>query len=438
MRLLFAQSKTIFYTIIIIIIPNLLFSREQALSIIEASAFQSIMDPELQVTGNTTRASVKLPSFRGCATALEIFETVFGAWVADTILPELNANIDRIGPDHAKKQQPRWHHFNFVQLMAFFLYQLLAAIQEQPKRVHNWNKCAELMGEMVSEISHKVICAALNFHGNVLTTILDGIPFALQRLVTLGGVVVVDEAIWSYHSPAAKKNKIIRHLPSKPHKDGMLTYLLCQRLHFTGHPISLAFAPTWLGSAPTPHEALMALNVTLLRSGFDRPADWILVTDSLWSYPKHILDFLEIHWQFVISAKDNTTVIPSQLRAFASESLRYGFSRTFTDKFLTLQLYHGEQGVTAVVSNMASRANTPLPGELPKLSYKSALTMFENDSPAAIIHAFGLSDDLLSLTPAQLVHRVTGWDVLRSITLHTPPKCIHSSLCCFLCNELML
>ncbi len=80
MRLLFAQSKTIFYTIIIIIIPNFLFSREQALSIIEASAFQSIMDPELQVTGNTTRASVKLPSDKvdkmNCQCALYHLQTV--------------------------------------------------------------------------------------------------------------------------------------------------------------------------------------------------------------------------------------------------------------------------------------------------------------------------------------------------------------------------
>ncbi len=150
----------------------------------------------------------------------------------------------------------------------------------------------------------------------------------------------------------------------------------------------------------------VALNAILLRSGFDLPADWILVTDSLWSYPKHILEFLELHWRFVISAKDNTTAIPSQL---ASESLRFEFSRTFTDKFLTLQLYHGEQGVTAVVSNMASRANAAPTGELPKLSYKSALEIFENDSPASVIRAFGLSEALLSLSIAQIVHQATGW-----------------------------
>jgi hypothetical protein len=295
---------------------------------------------------------------RGVPTPLEIFETAFGAWLSDKILLELNANINRIAPNHAAAQQKRWHTFDYQELMAFFLYQLLGAIQAQPEKTHDFNECDALMAKLVSPDSCKVICAALNFHDDILKSVLDGIPFCLQRLVALGGVIVVDEAIWSYHSPGAKKNKIIRHLPSKPHKDGMLTYLLCQRLHFTGRPISLAFAPTWLGSAPSPHEALMALNEILHRSGFDRPADWILVTDSLWSYPKHIFEFLELHWRFVLSAKDNTAVVPGELRTFASESLRKGYARTFTDKFLTLQLFNGEQGVTAVISNVASHAGT--------------------------------------------------------------------------------
>ncbi len=350
---------------------------------------------------------------RGVPTPLEIFETAFGAWLSDKILLELNANINRIAPNHAAAQQKRWHTFDYQELMAFFLYQLLGAIQAQPEKTHDFNACDALMAKLVSPDSCKVICAALNFHDDILKSVLDGIPFCLQRLVALGGVIVVDEAIWSYHSPGAKKNKIIRHLPSKPHKDGMLTYLLCQRLHFTGRPISLAFAPTWLGSAPSPHEALMALNAILHRSGFDRPADWILVTDSLWSYPKHIFEFLELHWRFVLSAKDNTAVVPGELRTFASESLRKGYARTFTDKFLTLQLFNGEQGVTSVISNVASHAGTLPPGDLPKLSYKTALAIFENDTPASIIRAFSLSEDCLLLSLAQIVHKATGWDVLR-------------------------
>ncbi len=123
--------------------------------------------------------------------------------------------------------------------------------------------------------------------------------------------------MWAYYSREAKIVKKICHFPSKPHKDGMLTYILCQRFLYSKHPFALAFAPTFLGARVTPRDAVMALVDLLRRAGFDKSSDCILVTDSLWSYPNHILEFLELNWKFVLSAKEHTSAVPPQLRALA-------------------------------------------------------------------------------------------------------------------------
>jgi hypothetical protein len=205
-------------------------------------------------------ARVKILRDRVPPTPFEIFNTVFGEWIQKHILPAISAHIEEERQKRAKKQQRRWKEVDMPELLAFFLNQFLLGIVLHPeKQQKDGEKISAARAGLVGQTRLKVLCAALNFQDDVLRDIMDGITSCVQQLVELGPVLTVDEAVWAYYARDAKYLGKLRHLPNKPHKDGMLTYLLCQRLRFSNRPFALAFAPTFLGPSPTPRDALMYL-----------------------------------------------------------------------------------------------------------------------------------------------------------------------------------
>ncbi len=110
------------------------------------------------------------------------------------------------------------------------------------------------MPKLIKQNLQQRLNHCLNVGDEVLGDILAAIPSCVKRFVTLGTAVTVDEAIWAYHSLDAKRRGKLRHIPAKPHPDGLLTYMLCQRLHFSNRPIALAFAPTFINPQPSPRD----------------------------------------------------------------------------------------------------------------------------------------------------------------------------------------
>jgi hypothetical protein len=380
-----------------------------------SSRYRSIRDSELTVDGDTSYASVKMRPGRCIPSKLEIFLEVFGKWTKDFVFPNVRERIVSQVNTHKPKQRRRWKGLEYTLLLRYFLFQFLEAAQSHGHKNDNSVTLESLKKKLDSKTKFKVISSSLNLEPDIVKTICDGVPRCLQDSVQLGGVLVVDEALWAYYGKKAKKAHQLRFMPNKPHKDGILSYVISQRLRYSGRPLFLAIAPTFLPEPPTPRNALFHLNASLLSCGFERPSDWILVTDSLWSYPSHLMEFLDLGWRVVLSAKDNTTCFPAILREVSSASLPPGRSRTVTDDILTVQLVHGAQGVTSVISNIAQIAGSPPVGELPKLSYKTAVQIFKSDLPAAIVHAFKLNETDLTLPKEQLVFKATGWDVLRPV-----------------------
>jgi len=391
------------------------FSLEDVVENFRSSRYRSIRDSELTVNGDTSYASVKMRPGRLSPSKLEIFLEVFGKWTENYVLPNVREKIVSAVKTHSQKQRRRWKGLDYTLLLRFFLFQFLEAAQSHGHKNDDMVALESVTKKLDSKTKFKVISSSLNLEPNIVKTICDGVPSCLQDSVQLGGVLVVDEALWSYYGKKAKKTHKLRFMPNKPHKEGILSYVISQRLRYSGRPLFLAIAPTFLPEPPTPRNALMCLHSSLLDSGFERPSEWILVTDSLWSYPSHLIEFLDLGWRVVLSAKDNTTCFPAILREVASASLPLGRSRTFTDDILTVQLVHGAQGVTSVISNVAEVAGAAPVGEFPKLSYKTAVQIFKADLPAAIVRAFKLSETDLTLSKEQLVFKATGWDVLRPV-----------------------
>jgi hypothetical protein len=382
----------------------------------EDSQYHWIRDSDLTVKGNTLPASVKVLPGRRLPSKLEIFEAVFGAWLSDILFPALKAKMESEISSHSRKQQRHWKQVSITKLMQYFLYQFLGAVKSHGHENDDMKTLTLLREKLNSKTKFKIISSSLNLDVDIIRGICNSVPHCLQRHVKLGGVVVIDEALWSYYGRKAKKAKLLRFLPNKPHKEGVLSYMFSQRLQFTGRPLFLSIAPTFLPSPPSPRDALMHLHRSLLSCGFERPDDWILVSDSLWSYPSHLLEFMELRWRFVISVKDITTSFPPIIRKEAADSLLPGHARTYTDNFLTVQLMHSTAGVTAVISNVAEIRDVAPPGAFPLLEYSTAVHLFQKEKPAAIIRAFHLSEADLTLPKEQLIFKATGWDVLRPET----------------------
>ncbi len=409
-----SNSKYYIYRYYFCIIPNCLYSLEEVVDNFDATHFRWIRDSNLTVEADTSPASVKVLHGRGIPSKLEIFETVFGAWLLDELFPALNTKMAVEQADHKPKQRRRWKQVSFVLLIRYFLFHFLGATKSHGHEKDDTSAVAELRKKLNSISTFKVISSSLDLHEDIIRGICQRVPHCLQRYVNLGGAVVIDEALWSYYGKKAKKAGYLRFMPNKPHKEGVLSYIFSQRLRFTNRPLFLAIAPTFLRSPPTPREALMHLNPSLLACGFERPDDWILITDSLWSYPSHIMEFMDLGWRFVISVKDITTSFPAVIRHQAALSLHLNHARTYTDNFLTVQLVHGVQGVTAVVSNAVEVQDIDPHGELPICDYSTAVHLFTRDKPAAIVRLCrNLSEEDLILPKEQLIFKATGWDVLR-------------------------
>jgi hypothetical protein len=346
-------------------------------------------------------------------TALEVFSTVFGALVEEKILPQLNANLERNACSHAEQQQRRYKPATSVELTAYYLDMFLEGIREGPDHEPIDSVIAEARAGLTAVTQKKLFNQELNFGDEVVVDILDSVPRFLQKLVSFGSCVAIDEALSAYFGPEAKKEHKDRHINDKPHKDGILTYILCQRLHYTSRNISIAFAPTWIKESPTPRDALVRCIASLEQAGVSPQAEWSFIADSLWSYPSYLSEFISLGWRFVTSAKDNCTLIPKALRDLSGKDLVVGHARTYTDGFLTLQAYFSDRGVTHILTNAAGCGEHDPNADIPPLSYKTALSFFLNEKAGSLVSAFHLPTSCLSLSKPTLVHQITGWDVLR-------------------------
>lgn len=70
----------------------------------DAPHFRWIHDSDLTVAADTSTAYVKVLRGRGILFKLEIFGTVFGAWLSDELFLSLKTKIDVESTDHKPKQ----------------------------------------------------------------------------------------------------------------------------------------------------------------------------------------------------------------------------------------------------------------------------------------------------------------------------------------------
>jgi hypothetical protein len=343
----------------------------------------------------------------------EIFLGVFVQWIATALLPEVAALMKLRCATIAPKQKKHWHPPQVEELIAYFLWQFLASAVSSSEQTLDKKKLQATQKNLVGISRRKVLNTALNLGNDQMLKVTECISSFIQRFVTLGGAVVIDEAIWSFFSKNAKDRRQTRHIPEKPHPDGILTYIVCQRLHFSQRPIPLGFVPVYLNPRPSPLEALMKMVSALQVGPNPLPPNFLTIADSLWNYPSYILAMGQLSMKYVISSKSNSNIVPAALRNVGSTDLARGHARSYSDGFITLQLYHSKRGITGLISNAFKETGKEIPPKLPVIPYSNAVALYLSNDPAALIQLFQLPQECITLSKAQIIHQHTGWDVLR-------------------------
>ena len=301
---------------------------------------------------------------------------LLGKLIDERIFPQMRAKMEADVTTHAKDQRRRFIHASSLELKGYFLDVFLEGIRAGSKKEPTDPVLMDARGQLTSHTEKYVFNAELDFGPEVFRSIIDSIPSYLSALVTFGNCVVIDEAIHSYFAPTAKADHKLRHIPAKPHQDGLLTYVLCQRLHYSGRPISIAFAPTFLDESSSSRNTLVGMIVSLERAGIHPDLEWCIIADSLWSYPTYLSEFVALAWRFIVTAKENCTLVPQALRTLSQTDLVLGQARTYSDGFLTLQTYRSERGVSHILTNAVGVSHHDQNRSIPVLSYHTALSFF--------------------------------------------------------------
>jgi len=386
--------------------------------VVKDSSFRPIFNRQLIFAESVVRAQVVLSGPRVEPSEADIFEKIFCGWVREAVLPHVTVNLEKI---RAEKQGPakyRYSPINEVALVKFFLEHFLLCLKDS-------TTCNENLEEIKLNTTgiqrRKALNNALNFGNETLRVILNNATSHMLKAITPGTVSTVDEAVWSYFSRIANKEEKLRFLKNKPHDFGLLCYLHSQPLHYSELPVVLAFEAVFLDDPPTPIIALNRLRATLLRAGAQLSADHITVTDSLWSYPAHFNQYLNLGQKVVVSVKENSGTIPIELLNLASRDLPIGNSRTYYDGKLVLQVVQTADHVTSVLTTAARVRGEAELSLCRLLTYASAKALFENETPASLIKAYDKHFAHLRLV-------LNGHVVFRSIIDLTSPRSCSLSL----------
>jgi hypothetical protein len=322
------------------------------------------------LTANTSKAHVKTLTRGVFLTDWQIFETVFGAWVEEKILPAAEANRQILLSIHKHHDTENWKPITYEELLEYYLLHLLTGekhcIDEQVEQ----SEVAAARSQITLPINRvKALNSIVNFGDEVFLNVVSAIPFYVAKLIEPGGAVTLDEAIWAAYSPKGEHQGLLCYIPDKPHQRGLLSYLCCQRLYYSNLPFAFAFAPTFVRASPTAREALRTIIGSLPAQGFALPPDWILVADSLWSFPGCLSEIMELGWKYAISVKSISATVPKALQTVAATDLILGQARTYNDSFSILQVYHSDRGISNILTNAFSELGSDPPPTLPPFSY---------------------------------------------------------------------
>jgi len=112
--------------------------------------------------------------------------------------------------------------------------------------------------------------------------------------------------------------------------------------------------------------------------------------------------------------KTDSKVIPAPLFEVAASDLPMHTSRTYTNGSSTFEVVNADKHTVRLLTNMYAEDTEPVANHTRKGSYKTAVHLFDNESPQELVRIFQLDETWATKASALIIHHHLGWDVLRS------------------------
>lgn len=300
------------------------------------------------------------------------------------------------------------------ELLAYILYRSVEALQKHKKHGLAPERLSAAAAGLCGKKRAHAISGRFAVGSIVLEAILASWSAHICSYAKPGSLSVADEAIIPHFGKKADDEHYLQHIPGKPHDYGLISYVLAQHMQHTDLPIALALSINHLTRTLTPTDCVIELHSALIAADPNGPLQRQLVADSLWSSAPALEAFDLHHIQYCVSLKTDSKAIPAALFNVADSDLPEHASRTYTNGNRTFEVLNKPGLARRTLTNMCVEDILPPPDRPRQGSYKTAVHLFDKESPQELVRMFRLGEEWATKTSAAIIHHHLGWDVLRS------------------------
>lgn len=381
----------------------------------------AILPSSLTLTQNVRFPALSDRHRHALSTPMAWIFTAWGGWLEQAILPYLNNSLAvrhaSVAPSNRKRYLPVTKEY----LMAYFLAQMLRGLTVHKKHHIKETEIHAAGAGLCGVGRSSAIHAHLGFTDHILEDILASWPAYIKQFVLPGTLTCVDETIFPHYGKIASDHGKLQCIEGKPWDYGMVAYVGCQRLFWTGFPICFALRVNCLESRRTPTDIAIQLLTDVRPPDPEGSLTHCIVADSLWSQPATLTVFQQHHVGFLVAMKPDNGFVPSGLIALGGSDLPIHHARTYSDGTFTLQVTRSPNYTSAVLTDMWSTLHTPDAPHTRNISYESAAVLFAKESPASLASLLHLTGPDAQESKAAMIFKATGWDPLRPLSAQGAP-----------------
>jgi hypothetical protein len=381
---------------------------------IEASGWRPKIDQSPRFSNDPTDSILRPLHYRSSYSALEFLHLVLGSWLERVVQPYIDQGLKIMKQTVAEGSSKHYRPLRSRELLAYILYRSIEALQKHKKHDIAPGRLADVAARLCSEKRRGAISGRFAVKSNILEDILASWTAHICSFAQPGSLSVADEAMFPHFGKKADDERLLQQICGKPHDFGLISYILAQRLQHSDLPIALALSINHLTQTLTPTGCVLKLHSAVVAADPNGPAKRQLVVDSLWSAAS-TLEAFDLHGiQYCVSVKTDSKVIPAPLFEVAASDLPTHTSRTHTNGSSTFEVVNADKHTVRLLTNMYAEDTEPVANHTRKGSYKTAVHLFDNESPQELVRIFQLDETWATKASALIIYHHLGWDVLRS------------------------
>jgi hypothetical protein len=383
-------------------------SARKFLSVIQSQGWENISCQPLQIDVDN-----QPPTPKGFSSSIDYQELkVLKRFISDEflnnyLLPAVNSNL-KDSRKHLKSSGRYHNDVTIITWWRWFTRYLLEHEFNNGKIKKDIDKWDAIRHRLINENRYSAILAAHDVGLSQLKSIFQALRVMIQQNINFGTNITIDERVISYHGQDMKEEGLGVNIPGKPHPYGLLEYIAAQVLPRSNIPILIDFEPRITGNKLSPKQALLSLTnkIELVRR-----KKCHFLCDSAFAAVRSLSEFNNITSVLTIAVNNSAACGLKHLYQLARHDLPISHSRTYRSTSYIVQVLQKEGIVMSVATNAWSVKNDPQDAQTPRLSYKTAVAILENDSAAAIISAFSLPQETNHADIVGVIKKATGHDI---------------------------